>query len=215
VVDHHIDRLVAGLGPRDRTTGDLTDELRDGLLASAERIAATGVTDIAAAQAALREFGDVGRLTPAMSADVTATRAHAAARAILRSGPLAAALWTAVIIAGPASVWHAGTSRPQGVVPVLGLGVLFTIACTLTAYRAACGTGSRSTRIAHGAAVAGVTGCALTDLAGLTLIASWLTTMTTAHGAITWLTVAGAATVSCGRMLLMSSRLRHLWTPPA
>jgi hypothetical protein len=209
LIENYLGQLASALGRPDRTTRDIIAELRDGLLAAAQRHVAGGLSGIEAARIAVRQCGAVEQLAPAMRADAIATRARATARALLRTGPLAAAAWAATVVIGPASPWLVGAASPwRTVLPWLGLGVLVTLACSLLAGTAGSGTAHESPRVARGAAIAAAVACAVTDLAGLTCIAILAVT---APGAMAWpvgaaIAVSGARTVLAGHSV---HRLRH------
>ena len=210
VIDRHMDRLAAVLGPRDRAAEDLLDELRDGVLASAERRSAAGVPAIAAARAALAELGDVADLLPALTADLLAARAHACARVMLRTGPVAATIWVGALVIGPATLWSA--AGWPAVPPLVGAGVLTTAACALVAVGAARGAGAARARLAHRSALAATIAGSLTDLGAVCVAASWLAAGGHARA---WPAATAAALVavlfSSGRIVLLGRRARHLW----
>jgi hypothetical protein len=208
LIEHYLTGMAAALGPRDRTTHDLVDELRDGLLTTAEAWVAHGVPAADAARAAVRQCGALEQVTPIMRADAVATRARSTALAILAAGPLAAAPWAATLITSPASPWRMGHASPWGMVlPWLGFGVLLTLACALTAHAAVTRVGRQRPQLAQVTAVAAAVTCASTDLAGLALIASWALA---GSGGIAWPAATAAAVVSAGRIVLDGDRVRRL-----
>jgi hypothetical protein len=150
LIEHYLTGMAAALGPLDRTTDDLVDELRDGLLTRAEAWVAHGMPAADAARAAVRQCGGLEQVTPVMRADAVATRARRTALAILAAGPLAAAPWAATLVASPASPWHMGDASPwRMALPWLGFGVLVTLACALTAHVAVTCVGRQRPQLAR------------------------------------------------------------------
>jgi hypothetical protein len=208
LIEHYLTGLTAALGSHDRTSRDLVDEVRDGLLTAVEAHVADGLPAADAARAALRQCGALEHVTPVMRADAVATRARSMALAILGVAPLAAAAWAATLVVSPASPWHMGAASPwRMALPWLGLGVLLTLSCALTAHIAASGMGHQRPRLAHIAAVAAGAACTSTDVAGLALIASWALA---ASGGVAWPAATAAAVVSSGRVVFVGGRLRRL-----
>jgi hypothetical protein len=143
-----------------------------------------------------------------MRADAIATRARSMALAILGVAPLAAATWATTLVVSPASPWHMGAASPwRMALPWLGLGVLSTLACAVTAHIASSGTGHQRPRLAAIAAVAAAAACTSTDVAGLALIASWALA---ASDGIAWPAAIAAAVVSGGRVVFVGGRIRRL-----
>jgi hypothetical protein len=204
IVEDHLARISTALGRRDTVRDDVIDEVRDCLLTAVERRVAGGMPPDAAARDAILDYGDLTQVAPAVAADVIASRAQASATAILRSGPIAAAVWTAVVLTtrtGPVpSPWRAALTW-------LGPAVLLTVAGALVAYGAACRPDRWRARVPRAAATTATATCALTDLAALAFIAAGA-----AAGGQGWFIVLAAA-ISAVRILVVGRRARALWSP--
>lgn len=209
IVEDHLARIATALGRRDAVRNDVLDELRDCLLTATEQHVAGGMAPDVAARAALRDYGDVTRVAPAVVADVTATRARGTALVILGFGPIAAAVWAAAIAtASPTTTaaavpWRAAMSG-------FGPAVVLAAACALTAYGAASSLRRPRSRLPRAAAVAATVVSVVTDLAAL----AYITVLVTADSHDRWLIALAAALVSGIRVLLVTRSARSLLPRP-
>ena len=204
IVEDHLARISTALGRRDTVRDDVIDEVRDCLLTAVEQRVAGGMPPDPAAREAILDYGDLAQVAPAVAADVVTARAQASATAILHSGPVAAAVWTAVALAtraGPApSPWRAALTW-------LGPAVLLAVAGALVAYGAACHPDRWRTRVPRAAATTAIAACALTDLAALAFIAA------AATGGQRWFVILAPAVISVARILVVGRCARALWSP--
>ncbi|WP_433786933.1 hypothetical protein ACQPX6_08815 [Actinomycetospora sp. CA-101289] len=123
-------RAAGGLVGPARWRADVLVELRDGLLEATEHHLAglgdQGGADAdrprwAAARAAVAEFGDPEVVAAGFVSEEASARAQWVGRAVLASGPLAAAGWCITFVAGGAPMLHGRLAGPWWALPLLGV----------------------------------------------------------------------------------------------
>lgn len=207
IVEEHLARIAATLGRRDAVRNDVLDELRDCLLTATEQHVAGGVAPDLAARAALRDYGDLTRMAPAVVADVIVSRARSTALVILGLGPIAAVVWSAAILTASPAATAAGAAPWRAAMSGFGPAVVLAAACALAAYGAASSLRRPRPRLPHAAAVTATVVSVMTDLAAL----AYITILVTAGGHDRWFIAVAAALVSAIRVLFVTRSARVLW----
>ncbi len=171
VIDAHLQAIAARLaGPR-RGRAAIVDELRDALYDAVEHHLQRGLTPLAAARAAVAEFGAPSVLAAAFDAERAAGHARYTVLGFLTTGPFLGVLWVATLVPGhtPLALLSAAPTLAPTVAAALLAGLL-TLAVT--------GRPSRWLRIAPrlplATAVATCLVAAIGDLTALTVLAARL-----------------------------------------
>ncbi|MET8688384.1 permease prefix domain 1-containing protein [Streptomyces sp. NPDC004732] len=92
-VEEHVARLSATLLGPPRAKSRLLEEMRDGLLGTAEALVESGVPEAEAARLAVRDFGTVEELAPACQHELTIAQARHTARTLTLTVPFLLACW--------------------------------------------------------------------------------------------------------------------------
>lgn len=99
MVEGYLDEIARRLPGPDRAHGDVVAELRTGLVDTMEAYQSAGLSTDQAAQAAIREFGDPGRVAAGFRAEIAAAQARRVVVTLLVTGPLTGLLWIATALA--------------------------------------------------------------------------------------------------------------------
>lgn len=209
VIEAYLTTLSAELPGSAREREDILAELRGGLLDAAASYRRSGLGAVAAARAAVAEFGEPGVVSAAFRPGLAATQARRVAATLMVTGPLIGLLWSGAAIASHIGVrmalpWHwAGAPSALAVVfPVAVVAVLaaiwaagFTVAATGRASR---WLPVRPALPPAGAALAGL--CAVVaDVLMMILLCSALASD---PGALAPVPVGVAAAASLSRLIL-------------
>jgi hypothetical protein len=204
----YLAEVAARLPGRQRARRDILAELGAGLADAADGYRATGLEQDRAYRAAIDEFGRPEQVADGFRAELAAVQARRSAGALLASGPVIGALWTAAALSSHlAAPWHL-SGLPAGARPGLQL---FVIALGVAAIGAlvTLATTGRLTRWLPGrpAASAGIAACATAgvDVALLTVAA---TLAASAPGRLALFPVAAAAVASLARFTLATRAAR-------
>jgi hypothetical protein len=206
ILEEWLAQFGAGLPARGRVRRRILDELRDGLHSAAEHHLDAGDDPVAAARAAVAEFGAADVVAVSFHGELTARLARRIGVLLIASGPLVGAAWLAALVP---PLWP---PRPADLLSAhpLYLAVLATaIPAALLAVAAAGRLGRRLPRsLAHAPRLAAVaaTACAAGD--GLLLAALVLGALSTPH-ALAWPTAALAAAVSTARFVFTTWAARR------
>ncbi|PRX96705.1 permease prefix domain 1-containing protein [Allonocardiopsis opalescens] len=92
-IEEHVAALAAVLHGPERDKARMLDELRDGLVDTADALVEQGLSGHAAARRAVREFGTVGQLAPSFQHELTLIQARHTARAVALTVPVLLACW--------------------------------------------------------------------------------------------------------------------------
>jgi hypothetical protein len=208
-VERYLADIAARLPGPARAQAGIVTELRSGLLDATDAHAAAGLRPAEAALAAVREFGDPGRVAAGFGAEIAARQARRVAVTLLVTGPLVGLLWVATALASHLGIPFAPHWPWAGPAPGLRAAVyLVAVAAGVTAWAAVLGiaTTGRLTRwrparprqAPMAAAVAGF-GAVSADGLGLALLAVQLAT---APGQLSPVLAGTAAAASLARMML-------------
>jgi hypothetical protein len=215
-VEGYLAEVAARLPGPARARAGIAAELRSGLLDATDAHCSAGLPLAAAAQAAIREFGDPALVADGFRAEIAASQARRVAIALLVTGPLVGLLWIATAATSHLAIplappWH--WTGPSSGLPV-GID-LVAVAAGVTAWAALLGiatTGrltrwlpTRPRRAPTAAAVAGF-GAVSADGLGLALLAAQLAT---APGKLSPVLAAATAAASLARLMLARRAARH------
>ena len=120
--------------------GPVVEEVADGLEETYRRYLGLGLAPVAAADAALAEFGDPRLIAAAFA---RTHPARLAARRLLAIGPVVGACWVVALVTGRAWTWPVPVMI--GIVPGLALvtaGILLGVASISTRYRSVARSGT-------------------------------------------------------------------------
>ena len=173
-----LDRALRG--PR-WTRVDICDEVRDGLLAAADRRRTHGADRAAAVQAALAEFGPPELVARAFAAELATARERRLLSTLLLTGPLVGVWW--LLLLGPQH-WPSHAAELVAAIPVLPVvgattaGAVAVLAATgRLAHRLPALSPHRTVGVAHACAVA----CLAVDVTLLAQLALLAATGPAAH----------------------------------
>lgn len=221
-IESYLSEVAAALPGPARVRGDITAELRSGLLDAADAYRAAGHSPDEAAAAATAEFGDPRQLAAGFRPELAACQARRTALTLVTTGPLIGLLWAAAAMASHIAVHRAPPWQWRGMPPATSVtmplfGVVFlTFVGAALATLATTGPLTRwlpvSPRaVAATAAVAGYSAAAA-DLAVFILLAS---KVASTPAALAPLPVLAAATASLARLTLARRAARHCLTARA
>jgi hypothetical protein len=100
VVDGYLRTLARRLPRHARLTPDMLAEMRDDLLTATADLAPGAGSAVAAAHAALADFGDADTIAGALRPELAARQARRFAIALLLTGPLVGLCWLAAVFLG-------------------------------------------------------------------------------------------------------------------
>lgn len=215
-VERYLAEVTARLPGPVRARSGIVAELRSGLLDAIDSHRAAGLPPARAAQAAIREFGEPGRVAEGFRAEIAAIQARRVAVVLLATGPLIGLLWIATAVASHLAIGPASFGRWASPPAGLGVGMLLVaVTVAVTIWGALLGiavTGrlsrwlpARPRRAPTAAAVAGF-GAVGADALGLALLAAELAI---APGKLSPLPAAAAAAASLARLLLARRAARR------
>jgi hypothetical protein len=204
-VEGYLAEVAGRLPGPDRAHGGIVAELRSGLLDAMDAYQSAGLPTDQAAQAAIREFGDPGRVAAGFRAEIAAAQARRVVVTLLVTGPLVGLLWTATAMASHLGIRFAVPWQRAG----LGAGLLLVaVAVGVTALAGVVGIASTGRltrwltappRLAPTAAAAAGFGAVSADSLGLVLLAVQLAA---APGKLSPVPAIAAAAASVARLLL-------------
>jgi hypothetical protein len=211
--------VAAALPGPAQARGDIMAELRSGLLDAADAHRRAGLAAGAAAQAAVREFGDPRQVAAAFAPELAARQARRTALTLVATGPLIGLLWTAAALASHIGVRHALPWQWPGAPPAslvafpVAAAAIVIAAWTALITVAATGRLTRwlpvRSRLAPTAAAISSLGATAADLSVFALLASQLVR---APGTLAPAPVAIAAAASLTRLTLARRATRRCLT---
>jgi hypothetical protein len=179
----------------------ILDELHDGLLNAVETHRGRGLAPIAAAEAAVNEFGPADLLSAAFRPEMAGAQARRVGLGFLLTGPLVGILWV-VAMASPIPPWRHAPSGVWVGTPLLGMAVVMGILASLLAVNAPGRLfrwlAARPTVGPLAAAATGVS-AAVADLTALGMLAVQAITV---PGSLAWPLAAAAILASLTRLAL-------------
>jgi len=209
VLDGYLADLAARLPGPDRARQAVLAELDDGLVDATEVHLAAGLAPVAAARAAIAEFGDPPTLAAAFAPELAGAQARRSALTLVRTGPLVGGLWLVALAASQAPPWRHELTGVWVGLPVVGAAVLTAGLATLLVV-AATGRPSRwlPTRPTLAPAAAAAVGIAavVVDLAMLGMLTGQAVT---GPAALAWIPAAVAALASLTRLVLAGRAARR------
>jgi hypothetical protein len=213
-VEGYLAEVAGRLPGPDRAHGGIVAELRSGLLDAMDAYQSAGLPADQAVQAAIREFGDPGRVAAGFRAEIAAAQARRAVVTLLVTGPLVGLLWIAT--ASHLGIRFAVPWQRAGLGASLGAGLLLVaVAVGVTALAGVVGIASTGRltrwltappRLAPTAAVVAGFGAVSADSLGLVLLAVQLAA---APGKLSPVPAIAAAAASVARLLLARRAARQ------
>jgi hypothetical protein len=209
VMESYLTCVSSMLPGPNRARGSIIAELRAGLLDAADAQRRGGLAPLAAAQAAVTEFGQPRQIAAAFGPELAARKARRVALALLATGPVIGLLWAIAAISSHLGIreappWEWAGAPPAAPIafPLFGLVLVITVWTTLITLAS---TGRLSRWLPYhprfapiAAGVAGF-GAVTADLLLLALLASQLAT---APGKLSAGPVTLAAAASVARLVL-------------
>lgn len=206
VVEDYLAELAARLpGPRGARAA-VVAEIGDGLYEATAGHAVRGLTPLAAARAAVAEFGTPDEVAAAFVEELATAQARRTVCAFLATGPLVGVWWLLLLAPEPwrhepSALW---TAIPA--LPLVAIGSLAALTAVVTTGRLTRWLPATTPRQAVTAAALTGLACLAGDLAVLATLA-FRTAATTAS--LPWALGATAATGSAIRMLCSQHVVRH------
>lgn len=204
VIESYLAQVAAALPGPARVRADIVAELRSGLLDAADAHRRAGLPASAAAEAAVAEFGEPGRVAAAFRPELTARQARRLAGVLAATGVPVALLWVLAVQAS-----HPGISRAPlwrwAVAPPVPFAAGSLLIAALAALAAVAVTGSTTRwlpdrpRSAAASAAIGGYGTAAADIAIFALLAHQLAV---APAVLAPFPVTAAAIASLARLTL-------------
>jgi HAAS len=209
LIESYLSQVTAALPGPSRARADIVAELRGGLIDAAEAHRRAGLAPLAAAQAAVGEFGYPAQVAAAFGPGIAASQARHVAATLLVTGPLIGLLWAAAARASHIGVRDALPWQWAGAPPAAPIAFPLMVAVFLitvwTALITLAVTGRFTRWLPHrprlaptAAAIAGF-GAATVDVILLILLASLLAT---APAKLAAAPIALAAAASTTRLIL-------------
>jgi hypothetical protein len=211
-VEGYLAEVAGRLPGPGRAHGGIVAELRSGLLDAMDAYQSAGLPADQAVQAAIREFGDPGRVAASFRAEIAAAQARRVVVTLLVTGPLVGLLWIAAAMASHLGIRFGVPWQRAD----LGAGLLLVaVAVGVTAWAgvvAIASTGrltrwlTAPPRLAPTAAAVAGFGAVSADSLGLVLLAVQLAA---APGKLSPVPAIAAAAASVARLLLARRAARQ------
>lgn len=211
-VEGYLAEVAGRLPGPGRTHSGIVAELRSGLLDAMDAYQSAGLPADQAVQAAIREFGDPGRVAGGFRGEIAAAQARRVVVALLVTGPLVGLLWIAAAMASHLGARSAVSWQRAGLDAGL---LLVAVAVGVTAWAGIVGIASTGRltrwlaappRLAPTAAVVAGFGAISADSLGLVLLAVQLAA---APGRLSLVPAIAAAAASVARLLLARRTVRQ------
>lgn len=215
-VEGYLAEVAGRLPGPGRAHGGIVAELRSGLLDAMDAYQSAGLPADQAVQAAIREFGDPGRVAASFRAEIAAAQARRVVVTLLVTGPLVGLLWIVAAMASHLGIRFAVPWQRAGLGASLGAGLLLVaVAVGVTAWAGVVGIASTGRltrwltappRLAPTAAAVAGFGAVSADSLGLVLLAVQLAA---APGKLSPVPAIAAAAASVARLLLARRAARQ------
>jgi hypothetical protein len=215
-VEAYLAEIAAALPGPARSHADIMAELRAGLLDAADAHRSAGLPAVAAARAAVSEFGRPEQVAAGFRAEIAARHARRLSASLVAGGPLVGLLWVAAALASHLGLHAAPPWHWPDLPPLLGLGIrLVLVAIVAAAWAALLGIAATGrltrwlpARPRQGPTVAVIAGfgAAGADLVLLALVAGLLAL---SPGKLAPLPIALAAAASLTRLTLAARAARR------
>ncbi|HVB42868.1 MAG TPA: permease prefix domain 1-containing protein [Streptosporangiaceae bacterium] len=219
-VECYLAEVAGRLPGPDRGRDGIVAELRSGLLDAMDAYQSAGLPTDQAVQAAIREFGDPGRVADGFRAEIAAAQARRVVVTLLVTGPLVGLLWIATAMSSHLGIRFAVPWQRAGLGASLGTGLgtgllLVAVAVGVTAWAGVIGIASTGRltrwltappRLAPTAAAVAGFGAVSADSLGLVLLAVQLAAV---PGKLSPVPAIAAAAASVTRLLLARRAARQ------
>ncbi|GAA2991417.1 permease prefix domain 1-containing protein [Streptomyces fulvorobeus] len=170
-IQDHIAALAAALRGPGKAKAQMVQDMRDGLVDTAEALAGDEVSYERAARQAVREFGTLDELVPSCQQELTVRQARHTARAVALTAPFLITCWYLARSAGHEGTWRLPLAAQLLAVHLAGVAIVAALlaAGTLAATGAAARRVPTPRRLPLVVAWAGTTASAAMAVAALAL----------------------------------------------